>query len=68
MTDRDVVYPRGPGHHGGRGPVLDVYAETRALEIPCTACHAAIDSFCSWPSGELRKVPCGVRRPKAEAS
>lgn len=62
MTDSD--YTRGPGSAHTRGPLVEVYAETGAIDRECPNCHAGPGSFCTHDGffGRIeRKVPCLAR-------
>lgn len=51
------------GPHRGRGPVLEAYAETGALEVPCL-CGAGVGEFCHHDpvvGGLPRRMPCPKR-------
>lgn len=63
MPSSDNVVPlhRGPGSPHTRGAVVDVYADTQALEIACPECGQPVGKFCVWKSGDERKTPCGPR-------
>lgn len=49
-------YPVGEGHRRSRGAVLESYAETDALEVPCPVCGVPVGEFC--PN---RHIPCPKR-------
>lgn len=57
-------YAVGQTRHHGRGPVLEAYAETGALDVPCTHCGAKPGEFC-WHDPEVggmpRRLPCPRR-------
>lgn len=56
-------YPVG-GAHRGRGPVLEAYAETGALDVDCTNCGAKVGEFCCHDpavGGMPRRLPCPKR-------
>jgi hypothetical protein len=51
----------------GRGPVLESYAETGALERMCPNCHAPVGEFCVHDGGTQRRIPCPKRMKAQEA-
>lgn len=56
-------YAFGPGQRHSRGPVLEAYAETGALEVPCL-CGAGVGEFCHHDrsvGGMPRRMPCPKR-------
>ncbi|GJO50200.1 hypothetical protein NJB1604_35850 [Mycobacterium marinum] len=65
--DRDPYPP--PWHAGrpkpiSRGPVIEAYVDTEALEHACTNCNAKPGDFCRHDTehgGGQRKVPCPKR-------
>lgn len=62
MTD----YPVGPGRvWHAKGPVLEAYADTDALERACSppprGCGVAVGEFCVFPDGTTRHIPCVAR-------
>lgn len=67
MRDHDVApdtdgdarhFSRGPGRRRRtRDPVIEVYADG-AIDRPCATCGAEPLSFCRWPDGTQRKLPC----------
>jgi hypothetical protein len=63
--DDDRDYGRGPGHHHHtRGPVIEAYVDTDALEIRCPNCGVHPGEFCRHDTelgGGDRKVPCPKR-------
>lgn len=57
-------YATGPGHARSRGPVLEAYAETGALEVPCVNCGADAGVWCCHDpgvGGMPRRLPCPKR-------
>lgn len=54
-------YAIGEGQHRGRGPVIESYADTQALEVLCPACHAKPGDFCTHEAGVARRIPCPRR-------
>lgn len=58
-------YPVGPSHRiRGRGPVLEAYAETGALDVDCIHCGAKAGEFCCHDpevGGMPRRLPCPKR-------
>lgn len=60
-------YATGPGRTR-RGPVDAAYAETGAIDVPCTNCHAEVESFCTHADGTFRKIPCPIRITAASRS
>ncbi|OBS01879.1 hypothetical protein A9W98_18015 [Mycobacterium gordonae] len=68
-ADRDPYPP--PWHAArvpapARGPVIEAYVDTDALEVDCDNCRVAAGEFCTNPeNGELRKMPCNSRITKA---
>lgn len=57
-------YARGPGKTYSRGPVLEAYADTGALDVPCINCGAKAGEFC-WHDPQVggmpRRLPCPKR-------
>lgn len=57
-------YATGPRGHFGRGPVLEAYADTGALDVPCINCGAKPGDFC-WHDPQVggmpRRLPCPCR-------
>ncbi|UXA19517.1 hypothetical protein [Mycobacterium sp. SMC-4] len=71
------TYPTGPGsHRRGRGPVIEAYADTGALDRPCphppVGCGAAVGEFCTQPTDDIRPdpipraIPCVARTREGE--
>lgn len=57
-------YATGSRSHYGRGPVLEAYADTGALDVPCVNCGAVAGEFCCHDpdvGGMPRRLPCPKR-------
>ncbi|WP_441293388.1 zinc finger domain-containing protein [Mycobacterium malmoense] len=57
-------YAVGGSSRYGRGPVLEAYAETGALEVPCVNCGADAGVWCCHDAGVggmPRRLPCPKR-------
>lgn len=65
-VDLDDTWHRGPGGTRTRGPVIEAYIDTEALDRKCPppiarGCGAEPGEFCKWPDGRERRTPCRVR-------
>lgn len=58
-TDVPTSYAIGPGRRvRAAGPVIEVYADTGAIDRHCPNCGAEPLTFCRHSNGAERKIPC----------